>query len=397
MTGPLEGIRIIEVADWIMVPSACALLCDWGAEVIKVETSAGDPMRGFLQVGGTEGIDMTVIQFEQLNRGKKSVVADLREASGRERLHALAASADVVVTSLLPATRERFGMDVGTLRAVQPSIIVASSSGTGLEGPEAARGGFDYATFWARSGLAHSYHHPDLEYPVGVGGGMGDLISGVALAGAVSTAIAQRAMTGTAPTVDVSLLGTGLWLTAFDVLAAKHGVRKRLLATQAHHEPLLPLVNYYRTADGRFIVITIPKVAAAWSELCHRIGRPELATDSRFDTDRAQSKHRGELVTLLDAAFAEQTVDAWRQKLEGAGFVWSVAQRPIEVADDPQVLANGMVRAVEVTGDSKPRLPELVASYATFGRLKPALRPSPSLGEHTQQVLASLGVETDSE
>ena len=393
-TGPLTGIRVVEVADWVMVPSSAALLADWGADVIKVETPNGDAMRGFLGSSRDDAVDMTAIQFEQLNRGKRSIVADLGTPQGQTVLNALVRSADVVVTSLLPATRERFGLASEALRAVNPSVIVASSSGTGPDGPEAGQGGYDYSTFWARSGLAHSFHHPDLEYPIGVGGGLGDLISGMALAGAIAAAVAQRDRTGHASTVDVSLLGAGIWLTAFDVLAALHGVRKRRVAVQPHDEPLLALVNYYRTADDRFIVLTIPNPERAWPDLCRRIVLPHLITDARFADDHARANHRAELVAVLDAAFGAHPADEWRRRFDGSTFVWSIAQNPTEVAVDPQVRANGMIASVDDLGDSTHRLPELVSSYARFDGSRPVLRRAPRIGENSSDILRELGLST---
>src|SRR6266542_1185887 len=145
----LEGVKVVEVAAWAFVPSAGAVLADWGADVVKIEPPTGDPMRGLINAGIAGGPSFP---WEIWNRGKRSVALDLTRPTAREIVLELAKDADVFLTSYLPSTRKKLGLDIDDLRAVNPSIVYACGTGQGALGPEADRGGYDSITFWARGG-----------------------------------------------------------------------------------------------------------------------------------------------------------------------------------------------------------------------------------------------------
>src|SRR5687768_8363484 len=157
--GPLEGIKVVEVAMWAFVPAAGAMLADMGAEVIKVEPPTGDPIRGLQTgIGAASSVDYS---WESYNRGKRSITLDLKQPAGIEVLHRLLEDADVFLTSLLSPARRAMGIDAETLRARYPSLIYASGSAVGPNGPEADKGGYDAITFWARGGIASSLSDDD--------------------------------------------------------------------------------------------------------------------------------------------------------------------------------------------------------------------------------------------
>ena len=158
--GPLAGIKVVEIASWMFIPSGGSILVDWGAEVIKVEPAqGGDPQRGLITYGlvpgGAGGVNFMI---EQPNRGKKSIGIDLRNPDGRETLLTLCESADVFLTNYLPQVRRKLGIDLDDIRARNPKIIIARGSGQGPKGPDAEKGGYDGASFWARGGVANSFH-----------------------------------------------------------------------------------------------------------------------------------------------------------------------------------------------------------------------------------------------
>ena len=194
MSGPLDGIRVIEVASWMFVPSGGSVLVDWGADVIKVEhPETGDPQRGLITSGLLPGGKGAVnFMIEQPNRGKRSVGIDLATADGREVLMKLVETADVFLTNYLPHVRAKLGIDVDDLRAVNPNLIIARGSGAGPLGPDAAKGGYDGASFWARGGVGVSM--PDREgWPPGQPTpAFGDVMGGLTIAGAIA-APASRA------------------------------------------------------------------------------------------------------------------------------------------------------------------------------------------------------------
>src|ERR1700761_1109635 len=251
---PLEGIRVLEVAMYGFVPSAGAVLAGWGADVVKGEhAGTGDPQRGLRQsrMFRVEGDPNPNI--EAPNRGKRSIGLDMSVPEGKEVLYELARRADVFLTSFLPGTRERFGIDVEDIRAVNPKIVYARGSALGPRGEESTRGGYDMTAFWCRAGTAATITPagmPGMVAPPGPA--YGDTISGTNLAGGIAAALLKRERTGEPSVVDVSLLGSGLWSLGHTVALPGH-LRRRMEASPpgVHGSPINPLVGLYATSDGR--------------------------------------------------------------------------------------------------------------------------------------------------
>ena len=224
MAGPLDGIRILEIASWMFVPSGGSVLVDWGADVIKVEPIAGgDPQRGLitsgLLPGGAGGVNFMI---EQPNRGKRSVAVDLTTPDGHEALMKLVETADVFLTNYLPQVRAKLKIDTDDLRARNPNIIVARGSGNGPKGPEAHKGGYDGATFWARGGVGNAMPEREGGWPPGQPTpAFGDVMGGLATAGAIAAALLKRERTGETSVVDVSLLATAMWQVSPMIIASK--------------------------------------------------------------------------------------------------------------------------------------------------------------------------------
>src|SRR6201991_4703891 len=209
----MEGVRILEVAQFTFTPAAGAILADWGADVIKVEHPVrGDTQRGFLNMGGVKLDPLRHTLIEHPNRGKRSVGIDLSTPEGQEVLYELAKTADVFLTNYLPQIRQKNKFDVEHIRAINPNIIYARGSAYGNKGPQREVGGFDGTAFWSRSGIAHSMTPPELEGPLTQGiPAFGDSIGGMFIAGGISAALFNRERTGEAVELDVSLLSTAWW------------------------------------------------------------------------------------------------------------------------------------------------------------------------------------------
>jgi crotonobetainyl-CoA:carnitine CoA-transferase CaiB-like acyl-CoA transferase len=221
MSAPLAGIKVVEVSMWAFVPSAGAMLADMGADVIKIEPHAGDPVRGLAMAGIKPGTGGFTFMYEIWNRGKRSVTLDIAAEGALDVLHRLLEDADVFLTSLLPAARRKLGIDVEALTTRFPKLIYAVGSGQGVHGPDAEKGGYDSISFWSRSGIVSAVTPDDVAYPLNMpGGAFGDSMSGSMLAGGVAAAIAQRALTGKASVVDVSLLNAGMWVLQPGIVAA---------------------------------------------------------------------------------------------------------------------------------------------------------------------------------
>ena len=208
MTDVLAGTRILEVAMWAFVPSAGAVLADWGADVLKVELPGiGDPQRAILGTGFLPGGDGDVDYMVEIpNRGKRSIAIDLTTDDGLELLYRLAETADVFLTNWLPDARRRRRIDVEHIRARNPDIIYVRGHGQGARGPEAERGGYDSSSYWSRGGIAYAVSPPEQPHPVRMRSAFGDIMGGLTLAGAIGAALYRRERTGEASVVDVSLL-----------------------------------------------------------------------------------------------------------------------------------------------------------------------------------------------
>ncbi len=213
MTKVLEGIRVIEVAEYVMVPAAAAVLADWGAQVIKIEhAERGDAVRSTTSWGVEPGIDGFTYVWEAFNRGKRSVGLDLTKPEAREILAALVRDADVFLTNLLPRTREKLCIDVEHIRAINPRCIYGRGSAYGPKGPEAPRGGFDGLSYWQRTGAGLSaMSSPDGDLVTLPAPAFGDAQTGMAFAGGIVGALFHRERSGEAPVVDCSLLSGGMW------------------------------------------------------------------------------------------------------------------------------------------------------------------------------------------
>jgi len=220
MKSPMEGVRVVEVAQFTFVPAAGAVLADWGADVIKVEHSVtGDAQRGLGQLGvlNMRGSAINPV-MEHANRGKRSTGIDLANPQGRRVLYELVERADVFLTSFLPAARTRLGIELADIRAVNPKIIYVRGSALGERGPEREHGGYDMTGYWCRAGSAASCTPADMP---GVmtqpGPAYGDSIGGMTIAGGIAGALFARERTGEPSIVDVSLLSTGLWAMGLGV------------------------------------------------------------------------------------------------------------------------------------------------------------------------------------
>src|ERR1700742_5024584 len=299
---PLEGIRVLEVAMYGFVPAAGAVLAECGADVIKVEHAVtGDPQGGLRQTGMLRVEGDPNLNIEHANRGKRSIGLDMSVPEGKEVLYELARRADVFLTSFLPGTRERFGIDVEDIRAVNRKIVYARVSALGPRGEESTRGGYDMTAFWCRAGTAATITPagmPGMIAPPGPA--YGDTISGTNLAGGIAAALLKRERTGEPSVVDVSLLGSGLWSMGHTVALTKH-LNQRLEAPPpgVHGSPINPLVGVYPTADDRYISFVMMQPTKFWADVCHHVDLPDLADDPRFATVESVAANTSDAVALV--------------------------------------------------------------------------------------------------
>ncbi len=386
-SGVFSGVRVIELAQYVYVPGAGVMLADQGAEVIKIETIAGDPYRT-LKAGGDRNLGTVNIAMEQNNRNKKSVALDLKTEEGREALLRLVETADVFLTSLRPKAIKGLRLDVDDLRARNPKIIYARGNGAGFRGPEADRPGYDASAFWARGGACHAFTRPG-EQPTSPRPAYGDHTGSMALAFGIAGALFHRAQTGEATLVENSLLATAAWVLSGDLTLVQ------LPQYQTHPKVSMrrPLTYSYAARDGKMIQLMILDTQPRWAALCRVLGLGEIEHDPRFAADEARNANGDALIAILEAVFVQRDFAEWLPLLEAIDIPWELISSIEDVTRDPQVHANGMMRKMTV-GDTQV---DIVAGPTSFDEKlffgEPAA--SPVLGAHTASLLAEVGYSAD--
>jgi len=378
----LEGVLVIDFTRWGAAQCACALLGDWGAEVIKIEEPGrGDPMRGVISTGVIRVPTEQNFFWEVDGRNKKSVAVDVRKREGREIVYRLAARADVFVTSLLPHNLQKLEMDYEAISRVNPRIVYAQFTAFGEKGPDGGKGAHGGAAFWARSGLMAVHGEPGETSPRGRPG-LGDRVSGLYLAGGIALALLVRERTGMGQKVSLSLLGAGVWTNGYDIQTSLSTGQE--VTPVSRRTPGNPLWNTYRTGDGRWLMLTMLQTDPYWSRFCRALGIENLEHDPRFDSHEKRVANHIELTSILDAVFASKTLSEWADVLNSHNIPWAAAQNTLEVTADPQVLENEYIAAIDGI--------RLVACPLHFSRTPARIRSrAPELGQHTEEVLLQIG------
>jgi crotonobetainyl-CoA:carnitine CoA-transferase CaiB-like acyl-CoA transferase len=393
VTAVMEGVRVLEVAEHTFVPAASALLADWGADVIKIEPiERGDAMRGLASTGVVSITGDVHALLEHSNRGKRSLALDLTTPEGLDILYKLAGTADVFLTNKLPPVRRKLSIELEDLRAHNPNIIYVAGTGQGERGPDAEKGSYDSLSFWFRPGVSLGAKPADSDRLVAPPApGFGDSIGAMTIAGGIMGALFHRERTGEATTVDVSLLGTGMW-------AMGQAYALSLLTNTPWGGPpsnaprLNPLVRNYETKDERSLSLCCLQASRYWAELCDAVGRPELGTDPRFADHAGLVANSLEAQALLEVAFAEHTVAEWRERLADFTGQWCVVQDTLECAVDPQSIANGYIQECETAGGTPFKL---VAAPVQFGGEPAPVRRAPEFNEHGDAILEEVGIDWD--
>ncbi|CAN5693466.1 CaiB/BaiF CoA-transferase family protein [soil metagenome] len=383
MTGPLAGIKVIELGVWVAGPATGGILADWGADVIKVEPPAGDPARTFGRMLGLEpGANPP---FEMDNRSKRSVVLDLSTPDGHATMLELISGADVFITNVRLAALRRLELDFDAVAAANPSLVYGLITGYGSEGPDRDRPAYDVAAFWARAGLAHLLTRPG-DTPPFQRGGMGDHSAGMTLAAGVCAALVARDRTGTGQLVATSLYRQGVYTVSFDLNTFL--ATGRPIAIGQRESMGNPCMNNYAAADGRRFWLVGLEGERHWPPLCRAVGRPEWLTDPRFAEPRSRAHNAGELIAELDLLFAARTLADWVEVFATEPeLFWSPINTLEDVLADDQFHACGGVVFVPDGDGTAP----MVATPVDFSATPWAPRgPAPQLGAHTGEVLAEL-------
>jgi crotonobetainyl-CoA:carnitine CoA-transferase CaiB-like acyl-CoA transferase len=383
MAGPLHGIRVVELGVWVAGPAAGGILADWGADVIKIEAPEGDPARRFTRMLG--GDLPTNPPFELDNRGKRSVVLDLRTPQDLARALDLIESADVFLTNIRKAALHRIGLDPQTLLDRNDQLIYALITGLGIDGPDSDKAAYDVAAWWSRAGIAALLTAPGSDPPF-QRGGMGDHTVAMTAAAMVSSALVARQTTGKGQLVTTSLLRQGAYTIGFDLNV--YLLWGHQIAIGARTAMGNPAMNNYTAADGRRFWIVGLDAVRHWPALVRAVGRPEWLEGHRYSTPAGRFQHASELIAELDAIFATKPLEEWTAIFErDPEFFWAPVNTLEDLVADPQFHAAGGLVEVPSAESTLP----MVANPVDFhGTPYTPRRTAPALGEHTEEILQTL-------
>jgi crotonobetainyl-CoA:carnitine CoA-transferase CaiB-like acyl-CoA transferase len=387
MSGPLEGVRVVELGVWVAGPSAAGILADWGADVIKIEPPEGDPFRGLF--AGLLGVPMNP-PFELDNRGKRSIAVNLQTDEGLAVAHRLVDGADVFLSNMRPRVLEKYGLDYASASARNPGLIHCQVNGYGPEGEEANRASYDIGAFWSRSGVAASLMAGYEGEPPVQRGGMGDHMTGANAAGAIAAALFNRERTGTGQRVAVSLMRVGAYMMGWDLNTV---LRMGRLAPpyDRRHAPN-PLINSFQDRDGRWFWLLLLQGDRHWPDLLAALDARHLGEDLRFIDIAGRLANAESCVAEIDAILHRKTLAEWAPVFDAHNVWWAPVQTLPELADDPVAADAGCF--IELDGP-EGRVRQVATPATFFGTpLEPSVW-APELGQHTEAVLEELGYDWD--
>ena len=387
-TGPLKGVKVLDWTVWQFGPVSTSMMGDMGADVLKIEALDGDPGRA-LQRASTLNLDLPDdinVYFEACNRNKRSLAVNLKTPEGTEIVHKLVESADVFVQNFRKGVAERLGLGYETLREINPMLVYGSASGYGPEGPDAYLPSFD-GNGQARSGLMMSAKPIGAREPTRITQGcvrpdrrhhaVSRRAGGDCGAGAAGSGAEGR---GLPPKLQYVAPGTR---HQHEPPCGRRWAVRRLRPGRARSNPL---ANMYECKDGRWIQFMHLQPDRYWKDFAAVLGIGELVDDARFATMHGRAENSAELVKILDRRFAARTFEEWERALREAGdFIYAKVQTIEELEDDPQVIANEYITAIDHPTAGAVKMCNHPNTYSdTPARIQSA---APRLGQHAEDVL----------
>ena len=388
--GPLQGIRVVECAGYLSAPTACYMLGDLGAEIIKIEDRVkGDPSRGTSAVFGSS---MTLangenILFETANRNKKSVTLDLKKEKGKQLLYELVSKADVFCTNFTLSAIEKLAIDFETLKKYNPKLIYGLATGYGLSGPESKRRAFD-SVAQARSGIMYALGGEPDAPPAQIGGPVFDQMTGTLLVYGILAALVARDRQGTGQQVEVSLLGSGIHLQAYNLNTAL--LRGRQIPRPSRKSLKNPMANHFECADGEWLLLSEPQADRFWHAFCDALGIQHLEKDEKYGDAARRRENFRELLVIIEGVFKTKPRDEWMRILDakGGGLAYSPVLRPTDLGKDPQVLQNGYI--TEINHPSLGAI-KMVGNPVNFSGTPVTVDGyAPCFGQNTEEVLLDI-------
>ena len=372
---PLAGVRVLDLTRVLAGPYCTMILADLGAEVVKVERpEVGDDARHFgpFLASGMSGY------FASINRGKKSVVLNLKGAQDRETFLQLVAKADVLVENFRPGTMEKLGIGEAALRAINPRLICASASGFGREGLHGARAAYDIIV-QAMSGMM-SVTGTDADHPVRVGTSISDILTGMFAAIGILAALQRRTRDGQGAGLDLAMLDCTV--AAMENALVRHVVTGTPPEPLGTRHPSITPFQAFDTADQPIVIAAGNDVL--WAKLCETVGASDLVEDSRFITNHDRTENHAALEPLLQEKLLERAAGDWLQRLDAAGIPCARICSMADVVSDPHLEARGMLHHMD---DGDGNLFLTAGSPIRMDGAPPLSDRAPELGADTESVL----------
>lgn len=383
----LSGLKVIDCATVIAAPAAATMLADFGADVIKIEQPGdGDMLRLLSEIDSTPDADGAWF-WELHGRNKRGLALDMKSVEGREIIQRLIRDADVFITNHPYPVREALGLTYETIQALNPTIIYASLTAYGEEGPERDRKGFDQLAYWARSGLMDLMREPDTMPTQGLPG-MGDHPTAVSLYAGIMTALLHRERTGEGAMVHTSLLANGLWSAAGIAQGAMAGAD--ISVYRERNRIYSPMLRPYQAADGRWLQFNMIRDESLLTQLLVGLDAVELLTDPRFpDLETMFGEAREAFGNELQRIVETRSADEWIAELGGLGLPINLVGMVEETTLDEQIRVNEMAVRPDAGEFDTPWL--ITNPVRVTSAPQTAPRRAPLLGEHGREVLAELG------
>ena len=378
----LAGLKVVEWSTWVAGPGCAAIMADWGADVIKVESAAGDATRAFWpDTAESPGNPV----FSNENRGKRGVVLDTGKPEGRAALIAILKDADVLITNVRPGSLKRAKLDYDSLKDELPRLIYTNVTGYGLTGPDADVPAFDLTGFWNRSGVAAAINPPDRE-PIGSRPGFGDHTTALATLAGVLAAVHERERTGRGRQVETALMRVGCYALGWDLsILLRNGEH---VTAQPRHQRPGAIAGYFRTRDDRWLFVS-QRAPTDFAQVMRAIGRPDLVDDPRCVPPIVDLEVVREIRGLLDEVFGEMTLAEACALMRTTDVIFAPMASLEEVIGDPQAQEAGcFVETPDGWGGSF-RAPAAPVRFPGVATGPPG--PAPKLGEHTRAVLREAG------
>jgi len=387
MRKPLEGIKVVELTTYVAAPVCGRMLSDFGADVIKIESAAGDGWR-YLQVSPTFKSNQDENpQFDIYNSGKKCISINLKAPEGIEFMMKLLADADIFLTNTRTKSLKKLGLDYDTLKEKFPKLIYAVVTGFGEKGPDADSPGYDNVAFWTKTGFILDMNvSPDNPYPVDTPAGVGDSITGTALLTGILAAVYNRGFTGKGDYVTASLYGTGIWMMGAMVIKTqeRYAAKYPMARSKAW-----PFNQNYQCGDGNWIRLAILDCAKYGRRFLEAIGCDDLIDDGEYTKFADMKVTTAEALVRFEAAFKTKTAAEWIEILRNNDIVCDPLAHFSDVSKAEQAWANEYVEKFVFRNGAECVMP--VNALRMGSQPTPHSEPAPRLAQNTAEVMRAYG------